>query len=358
MVIEAFPSTEFIQHAENRFSVRPNSKTDLKLVLDAAVQNDTGLSPRVLYNWCLTGSHGEHNSVSAFQDSVRIGYVTLITLIQAANELMFCDDFDLILVADGLRQLEDETVDLHAEKGHILGPLRNIPAEMPGTTVRCIDLSGLADSLPDWVSSAVVNECESSEKKEIVLLRSSGRYIEEFYELEFSLTRPSLREFGTVFITGGVGALPLEVAATIFNSTHAKLILTSRWAPPPRDQWVDRATMGDKIGIALKRILELESQGAEVLIVTADTTNLESLQKAVQIAETRFGKINGVIHCAGMNHSDLMLLETEDNALLNFPAKVHGAFNLEEIFAHHPLDMFIYFSSQASYLSSNGQGVI
>ena len=40
-----------------------------------------------------------------------------------------------------------------------------------------------------------------------------------------------------------------------------------------------------------------------------------------------------------------------------FEAKVHGAFNLEKIFADAPLDFFVYFSSQSSYNPAPGQTI-
>lgn len=357
-VIEVVPGRQFSEISPKVYSVRPNSKEDLQEALQLAIAGNSGLTIRVVHLWSLTGAAGPHNSVEAFESSIRTGYLSLMCLIQAANELKLCDDFDLMLVTDGIRQMPDENVELYAEKGALLGPLRNVPTEFPGTTMRCIDLSGLiGDEIPEWISKAIIDEAEAVQKKDIVLLRSQGRYIEEFYTLDLKLGRPRLREFGTVFITGGVGALGLEVAETLFDISNAQLVLTSRWQPPPKDQWAERAVMDDKVGKSLKRVLELEARGAKVLIVTADTTDCDSLKLAVAYAESRFGNINGVVHCAGMNYIGLTYQESEENARDIFPAKVHGAFYLDEIFSGHVLDFFVLLSSQSSYLSSQGQGL-
>ncbi len=86
----------------------------------------------------------------------------------------------------------------------------------------------------------------------MVLLRSSGRFVEELYPLtDLPLGRLRLRERGTVLITGGVGGLGSKVAGTLSDAAAARLVLTSRWQPPPRADWPQRALEDDRIGRAL-----------------------------------------------------------------------------------------------------------
>jgi NAD(P)-dependent dehydrogenase (short-subunit alcohol dehydrogenase family) len=158
-------------------------------------------------------------------------------------------------------------------------------------------------------------------------------------------------------ITGGVGGLGLKIAEVLFDAAQARLVLTSRWQTPPKEQWPARAAENDKIGRALRRVLELEARGAEVLIVTTNVADIESLTDAVATAESLFGKINGVVHAAGINTDGAALSTVRKTAEYAFEAKVHGAFNLEKIFAQSLLDFFVYFSSQATYYPAPGQVV-
>ena len=93
------------------------------------------------------------------------------------------------------------------------------------------------------------------------------------------------------------------------------------------------------------------------MIVTTDIGDRDSLKSAVTQAESRFGRINGVVHAAAVGNDLPAINETRENAERVFPAKVHGAFNLEEIFADAPLDFFVYFSSQVTYFPDVGQSL-
>ena len=152
-----------------------------------------------------------------------------------------------------------------------------------------------------------------------------------------------------MLITGGLGGLGLKVAGALFDSAKARLVLTSRWEPPPKADWRVRSAKSDKVARALRELIALEERGAELLIVAADLGDINSLRAAVAKAEFYFGAIDGVIHAAGIYTDGPALDTTSEIAEPAFEAKVHGAFNLEEIFSDTPLNFFVYFSSQSSY---------
>ena len=101
--------------------------------------------------------------------------------------------------------------------------------------------------------------------------------------------------------------------------------------------------------------MELRARGADVLIVKADAADPKSLADAVAEAQSCFGTINGVVHAAAALDPTPAMHKTRESAERVFGPKVHGAFNLEEIFSESPLDFFIYLSSQASYAPQPGQ---
>ncbi len=356
-VISLIPGEAFAEVEPDTFTVRPASKEDLQAVLAKAGARDGGRVPQVLHLWSMTGPSGQHNTIEAFRQSSLTGFYTLIALMQAAFDNGMCDDLDVLVVADGLRQIEGEETPLHAEKGALFGPARTIADELPGMSVRCVDVSGFTDgNAVDELCNAIIAEARGRDRQLTICLRPQGRYVEEFYSLaSLPLGRLRMRDRGTVLITGGVGSLGLHVAEALFDLAQARLVLTSRWQPPPREEWPNRARADDKVGRALKRVLALEARGAELLIVTADTADMKSLKEGVATAEARFGKINGVVHAAGINNLGPTLNTTPEIAEPVFEAKVHGAFNLDEIFAQSSLDFFVHFSSQASYYSSSGQ---
>ena len=358
-VISLIPGDAFAETDAGTFAVRPGSKDDLEAALVKALARDSGLAPQVLHLWSVTGRSGEHNTIEAFRQSNRTGFYTLIALTQAAYDLGMIESLDIMVVADGLRQIDGEDNPLHAEKGGLLGPVRNVAKELPSMSFRCVDISGFEDGQSkDELCSTVIAEAMGRDQQHTICLRPQGRYVEELYPFTAPpLGRLRLRDGGTVLITGGMGGLGLKIAGALYDAAQARLVLTSRWEPPPREQWRARAKENDKVARALRELVALEERGAELLIVTADTGDIDSLKAAITEAESHFGTINGVVHAAGILHDGLLLYTTPELAEPQFQAKVHGAFNLDEIFAQSSLDFFVHFSSAASYDPGPGQAI-
>jgi NADPH:quinone reductase-like Zn-dependent oxidoreductase/NAD(P)-dependent dehydrogenase (short-subunit alcohol dehydrogenase family)/acyl carrier protein len=236
--------------------------------------------------------------------------------------------------------------------------VRNVAKEIPAITLRCADISGFEDRPADQLCSAMAGEALRRVRQSMVCLRPNGRYVEELFPLAPPpLGRLRLRERGTVLITGGVGGLGLKIAGTLFEAAQAGLVLTSRWKPPPREDWIERAKQDDKIGLALRALVELERRGAELLVVRADMGDIGSLKTAIAKAESHFGSIHGVVHAAGINTDGPAINTVPEIAEPAFEAKVHGAFNLEEVLKDNPLDFLVYFSSRSSYTPAPGQTV-
>ena len=285
------------------------------------------------------------------------GFHTLLALVQAAYECEISHQLKVLIVANGLAQLDNEDHLLHAEKAVLLGPCRVIPQEVSGLTMRCIDIqANYLDVTDPLLPPAIIAEAMANNNEVLTALRSGGRYTEKMFNLPgISKGQARLRQGGTVFVTGGVGGLGLLTAKHLFDTVRARLVLCSRWLPPPRDQWAAMARRNDKIGRALKELIELEANGAEVLIVKTDVTDFDSLSAAVSQARSHFGRIDGVVHAAGIINDGPALGKTREAADREFGAKVIGAFNLEKIFADSVLDLFIYFSSMSSYYPNVGQ---
>ena len=136
------PGDAFAERGPNSFTVRPRSSEDLGAALVKARARDSGLAPRVLHLWSVTGRSGEHNTIEAFRRSNLTGFYTLVALTQAAYDTGI-NDIDILVVADGLRRIDGESNLLHAEKGGLLGPVRNVAKEIPAISFRCVDISGI-----------------------------------------------------------------------------------------------------------------------------------------------------------------------------------------------------------------------
>ncbi|KAI0388913.1 6-MSAS [Xylariaceae sp. FL0594] len=186
-------------------------------------------------------------------------------------------------------------------------------------------------------------------------------------ELRYSSEQAAARTLlpkpeGTYVITGGLGALGLEVARWLAEKGARRIVLLSRRGLPPRREW---ATMEkeDALYAAVETILQLERVGTTVHAVPLDI--------AAEDAQTRLRDaldllalppVLGVVHAAGTLEDQLVLDTTTDSFSRVLAPKVTGALALDALFPPRTLDWFVLFSScgqlfgfpgQSSYASGN-----
>ena len=198
--------------------------------------------PRVLHLWAVTGSSGLHNSVDAFKQLSQTGFYTQLALIQLGFERGLCDGLEVMIVADGLAQMAGEEQTLHAEKTALLGACRDIPFEIPGVLVRCIDVLLFEDPQESsWLAQAIINEAWAKHIPQFVAFHANQHFVEQMHMVpDLPQSSPFLRARGTMLITDGTGGLGMKFADELYDSCRARLVLTSRWQLPLTLQWPKR----------------------------------------------------------------------------------------------------------------------
>ena len=347
----------FQRISNHRYELAPGSRDQLHRLLSDMPREDDSRRLRVLHFWALNGDHAPETEIAAFKECSDRGFHTLIALMQAAHECGSGGEMDVQIYVDGLAQVDSTMDALYPEKGSLLGPCLVMPQEIPGLTMRCIDIPGdLYASSKGSLADDIFGESAVDSDKVLTALRPDGRYVENLFELpEISQGLPRLRYGATVLITGGVGGLGLKIAEFLYETLQVRLVLTSRWQSPPREEWSDYAQQNTKLGRALKVLSQLVNQGAEVLIVKADVCNRDDMEGVVAEANKAFGCIHGIVHAAGVLDDGPALHKTRERTDKVLAAKVVSAYVLEELFENHPLDIFVYFSSLASVRPNKGQ---
>jgi myxalamid-type polyketide synthase MxaB len=155
-----------------------------------------------------------------------------------------------------------------------------------------------------------------------------------------SLSQSSLKFRDTYLITGGLGALGLEVAEFLINQGINHLVLVGREAIKPHLQ---------------KKLESLQQTKAKITIIRADIANLEQLNSILTKIDRELPPLRGIIHAAGIINDATITQQTwqQFNSVLR--PKVLGAWNLHILTQNYRLDRFILFSSAASLLGSSGQ---
>ncbi|NPC70012.1 acyltransferase domain-containing protein [Corallococcus exiguus] len=186
-----------------------------------------------------------------------------------------------------------------------VGASRVLAQEYPGLTVRAVDVTWPA---PDESASGpwlerMVTELATG-KDPVVALRGPYRHVEAFETIDVpaSTEQTGLKDGGVYVIVGGLGRVGLALAEQLTQAVKPKLVLLSRRtlpAPGEWDAWRAGHDAQDATSKAIDRMRALERSGAQVLALRADAGIPGQLDKALQVAETKFGRIDGVFYAAG-----------------------------------------------------------
>ncbi|WP_440119138.1 SDR family NAD(P)-dependent oxidoreductase [Paenibacillus sp. QZ-Y1] len=155
-----------------------------------------------------------------------------------------------------------------------------------------------------------------------------------------SLLVPPWRDGGVYVITGGAGGLGRIWAREIAGRTEGStLILTGR--SPAMPETVQR---------------EMAQLPARVLYEAMDVTDREGVHGLFTRLRQQYGRVNGVLHCAGEIRDSLIRNKTESDWQAVLAPKVNGTRNLEEAIGTEALDVLLLFSSGAAVTGNAGQG--
>ncbi|WP_432804134.1 SDR family NAD(P)-dependent oxidoreductase [Azospirillum argentinense] len=148
-----------------------------------------------------------------------------------------------------------------------------------------------------------------------------------------------LRQRGTYLITGGCGGLGLIFAEHLAGRYGANLLLTGR------------APLDGGRRAALRTLQEL---GGQALYLQADATDAAAMADAVRQARARWGRIDGVLHVAGISGAAPLLQADPAGFTRVLGPKVAGTLALHGLFGDDPPDFIAHVSSSSAVLGDFG----
>ncbi|MEX2631036.1 MAG: SDR family NAD(P)-dependent oxidoreductase [Tistlia sp.] len=148
-----------------------------------------------------------------------------------------------------------------------------------------------------------------------------------------------LRQGGTYLITGGCGGLGRAFAEHLAGRYAARLLLTGR------------APLDDGRRATLQRLRDL---GGEVLYRQVEAADEGALRAAVAEAEEAWGRIDGVLHAAGVGGAAPVLKADPAAFRAVLEAKVAGTEVLERVFSERAPDFLCHVSSSSAILGDLG----
>jgi len=152
---------------------------------------------------------------------------------------------------------------------------------------------------------------------------------------------PGVRGDGTYLITGGLGALGLQVAQWMVEQGARHIVLMGRRGASEA---------------AREALRKLGEEGAEVVVAQGDVSQEEDVARIVKALRTPLPPLRGIIHAAGVLDDGVLGQQDWSRFAKVMVPKVEGSWNLHRLTRDRSLDFFVFFSSSASLLGSPGQG--
>jgi acyl transferase domain-containing protein/surfactin synthase thioesterase subunit/acyl carrier protein len=206
-----------------------------------------------------------------------------------------------------------------------------------------VDLDASPDGSSSTDAAALLREVLNSDGEDQVALRKGVRFAPRL--VRATAPKNSTTTFdsdGCYLITGGLGALGVEVARWLVTQRKVKrlILVGRRGQKDPSSGRVQHA---------------LAALGAEVTILKADVSNEKDVRRLLGRIEKFYPPLKGIFHCAGvLDDGILMQMEWQKFQRVVAP-KLAGGWLLDTFTRHCDLDHFVAFSSILSLTGSAGQ---
>lgn len=297
--------------------------------------------------------------------------------VASAGENIFNDLLSLVqAIARGSRDIRLSVVTVGAQPvsagdlvnlmhAPVQGIVSVLPLECPQVEAHSIDLAGGSTSPSATDADDVLAEVRQAGPLEpMVAIRDARRWVPDLAPVGASLpaTGSGIRDHGVYLITGGLGAVGLEVAGFLARSHRARLVLTGRSELPEPESWP--RLLADPVGsglgtetlVKVRALQGLVDDGAELMVRVADVRDVSRMRAIMVEATERFGTIHGVLHLAYVPGGPIILRRTPADVAAEFAPKLAGVLALDHVCRNQELDFFAIFSS-LNVLSAGPGGV-
>ena len=354
-VVEVRAGDAFARLDEDRFTIAPErGREDYDRLIHDLIAH--GAAPqRIAHFWLTTADEKFRPGSSFFHRNLEQGFWSLLFLAQAMAEENLPRPIHLTCVTTGAAQVRAEALP-YPEKATIAGPLRVMPREFPGVTCTTLDVE-LPGKRGNWdaLTDRVIEEITAAPGNTVAALRDGRRLEQAWRQMPLAAGETALPQGAVCLLTGGFGGIGLTVGERLARDIGARLVLLTRSALPDRDTWDDHLRAGGPLAGRIRALRKLEAAGAEVMVAVADVCDPEDMRAARDAAVARFGRIDAVIHAAGVVDDAPILAKTPASVESVFAPKLHGTEVLDQLFPDGSVSLIVVFSSTSTAIAPIGQ---
>ncbi len=331
------PGAGFEDLGENRYRIDPNDRGQYVRLFEHLAK--TGwTADKICYAWPQSAMPAD---ADALQQALTRGVYGFLSLSQALLDQKPSGRVQIAYLSRG------ESGAHVPHNDAINGFVRSLRLEHPKIDAKALEVRG---ARAETALDAILTELHAANQDDItVRYDNDARRVRALKKLDAAelqhtvsgeKTRIALKQQGVYVITGGAGGLGLIFAEYLAKTCSARLVLTGRSTLPP-----EREAQLDAL-----RVL-----GAEVLYVAADISVAEDVCRVLDEARARFGRVDGIVHSAGVLRDSYLRKKTEDEMRAVLAPKVFGTYHLDALTRDDDLDFFVSFSSLAAIGGNAGQ---
>jgi acyl transferase domain-containing protein len=339
------------------YTINPSNEKDY-IALIASLKSRNSIPHHIVYMWPLNGD----NKFFAGYDCLKpidISFFGLLYLAKAISANSIKENVSINVISQGIHSVTGSE-NLQPETASLLGPCKVLHHEIPSTVWRNIDIDTSDDTNYNITNAALlIKEILSEDKNTVVAYRGLSKWVQHYERtvlIDASKQNIPIRKNGVYILTGGLGGLGLETAKFLSEEYKTKLLLITRNEFPDKKDWKTISENNEhKFSSVVKKMIAIENAGGEVIVFIGDLTDNKTLRNAISVANSAWGKVNGIFHMAGIAGSGISQLKTKQDAENVIYTKIKVLKNIENIIQYTDIEVLVLYSSTFAIIGGAGQ---
>lgn len=315
-------SDQYQVMSQNLIMIRPDVLEDYLHLLEQYPQCNQIIYQLIEPNGVL--GRGEENSYNGIRQFILL---KAIHISKRAQELYIS-----IVCKDGC--MLQEAID---------GMFKTYAMENPNVFFKLLDFENsmmTEDEVAKAIYGETTSECEWNQRLKYDMNNRYMNYLKAESAGTLNGIKQTIKDSGVYIITGGIGGVGTIIVKKLMQRENIHLVLLGRSSLIPGK---------------LEKQFGDQNASVKITYIQADITDYTQVQNTIQKILSKYGKINGVIHAAGVIKDSYVYTKSEEEYRQVIAAKIFGLRTLDLVLAKYPLDFFLQFSSISAVLGNEAQ---